>query len=108
MAELGQCECGNYANYCEGCFDKYMKEEVVKQQAKRIKIPLDAVVREWVAVSDRLPEHSTPLDIKTVLVWHDNRVRFGCYFEEIGWRLENSPSEWNVDFWMELPSKPTA
>ena len=44
MAELGQCECGNYANYCEGCFDKYMKEEVVKQQAKRIKIPLDAMV----------------------------------------------------------------
>lgn len=62
---------------------------------------------EWVNVKDALPETSTPMDMKPVLVYLDGRVRIGYYFESFkGWRIENSPSEWSIKWWIPMPIPP--
>lgn len=64
---------------------------------------------EWISVKERLPESSTVLDIKPVLVWEPtgNGITFGWHINE-EWRIIGSPSEWPVSHWMPLPNPPEA
>ena len=65
------------------------------------------LMMEWIKAEVQKPESSTPMDFKPVLVWLDGRVRFGYYFSSFdGWRIENSPSEWLIEWWMPLPQPP--
>jgi hypothetical protein len=62
---------------------------------------------EWIGVEDRLPEESTALDIKPVLVFEPtgNGITFGWYIHD-EWRIIGSPNNWPVTHWMPLPDPP--
>jgi len=61
---------------------------------------------KWYKVSEKLPEISTAMEIKKVLVIHWGYIVFG-WRTELGWRIENSPSEWeDIEYWMPLPKLP--
>jgi hypothetical protein len=65
------------------------------------------MMSEWISVKDRLPEESTALEIKEVLLFHRGRVVIGHFIcDQL--KVHGSPSSWNneIDWWMPMPEPP--
>jgi hypothetical protein len=70
----------------------------------------DGVTSPWTSVNDAMPKASTSMEIHRVLVrtrddinnktWHVGWFLGGQLQE---WRIENSPSQWDILEWMEVP-----
>jgi len=71
----------------------------------------------WIKCSTRLPDNADPMAIRKVLVYSpdfarghdavlpDDCIRFG--WRMCGqWKIEGSPSSWDVTHWMPLPGMP--
>jgi len=54
---------------------------------------------------EKLPSHSTPLDLYPVLVLSEGQWKRGVYWGSLmnEWRLEGQNNEIKVDLWCELP-----
>lgn len=97
--------------------EMYKKDIIVKSVKNKyinyinaIANPLDAVVREWVAVEDKLPETNSDVLILTnygkMATAYINDPEHPTY----GWTDAMRPEHGygSVTHWMELPSKPSA
>ena len=86
-------------------FDNTESKKFFKHDAEHIQEILDeAIARQWVSVSERLPEER-----RDVLVWdslYENK--YTMYWEEGQWFLFGGSAEvnYNITHWKPLPEAP--
>jgi hypothetical protein len=56
----------------------------------------------WIKSSEQLPPPSNSMNTIKVLCWFQNAPILGWYNPILGWRINNSPSEWEIEWWCEI------
>ena len=65
-------------------------------------------ITKWINKKYSVPEESSPMEIKKVLVWYRGYHKIG-WRTKYSWHIEGSPSDFTdeIQYWMPLPIAPT-